>query len=425
MPQVARVLAVLTVALASLVGAQTASATIYWSVNDYSANGGYIAKAHDDGTMADATWVQLSGTSQAQDLDFEDGYLYWTDGTQIGRMKPNGTERNDNFFGAPLSVSADMISVSGTHVYYYFNGGLSSASVLYRKSLTAPYVEEQIASIPFEGCGGNTAFLNDVSVADPYVYFTRNHCNQIGRVGTNGSGLNLKHVSIPTAANGTMIDIDGVAAAGSTLWWSEASTGPASLSKSALNGTSISRGLVTETDPLWALAALPTTVYWGGLGDLAKGKLLSTGLSTQNPLLSVSGGVRAIAITETDVCSSIAGTQFSVPVGFTLVGATCRATAGNNKFTGSNRADVMSGGAGNDKLYGKGGNDTLNGDAGNDTLVGGAGKDTLNGGTGNDTLDARDSKSGDTVSCGKGRDAVLANKGDKIAKDCERRTIVR
>lgn len=60
--------------------------------------------------------------------------------------------------------------------------------------------------------------------------------------------------------------------------------------------------------------------------------------------------------------------------------------------------------------------------AGNDTLVGGAGKDVLTGGAGNDIINARDRKPGDTISCGSGKDSVKADKGDKIARDCERRS---
>lgn len=63
-------------------------------------------------------------------------------------------------------------------------------------------------------------------------------------------------------------------------------------------------------------------------------------------------------------------------------------TLGNHADTviGSNEANVIRAGGGNDKVYGHGGNDRLFGEAGNDTLDGGAGDDFLDGGTGNDTL---------------------------------------
>ncbi|PHK13988.1 calcium-binding protein [Nostoc linckia] len=61
---------------------------------------------------------------------------------------------------------------------------------------------------------------------------------------------------------------------------------------------------------------------------------------------------------------------------------------GIEKFdiTGTQYADILRGGAGNDSLKGGAGNDTLNGDAGNDSLKGGTGNDILNGGSGYDVV---------------------------------------
>ncbi|MDZ8239218.1 MAG: calcium-binding protein [Nostoc sp. ChiQUE01a] len=61
---------------------------------------------------------------------------------------------------------------------------------------------------------------------------------------------------------------------------------------------------------------------------------------------------------------------------------------GIEKFdiTGTQYADILRGGADNDRLYGGAGNDTLNSGAGNDSLKGGTGNDSLNGGTGYDIV---------------------------------------
>ena len=75
--------------------------------------------------------------------------------------------------------------------------------------------------------------------------------------------------------------------------------------------------------------------------------------------------------------------------------------AKNNTLSGTRYADVLKGMGGNDTLEGLGGNDTLVGGAGNDTLIGGTGKDTIR--------------------CGPGKDTVVGAKGDKVARDCEKR----
>lgn len=94
--------------------------------------------------------------------------------------------------------------------------------------------------------------------------------------------------------------------------------------------------------------------------------------------------------------------------------------AGANKYEGLAGNDKIAGAAGDDNLFGDGGDDSVNGEGGDDKVTGGKGKDKLTGGDGDDTVNARDKKKGDRVSCGAGKDVVLADKGDKIAKDCEK-----
>jgi len=66
---------------------------------------------------------------------------------------------------------------------------------------------------------------------------------------------------------------------------------------------------------------------------------------------------------------------------------------GNDTIVGSNVANELDGGAGNDQLSGGLGNDRLIGGLGNDTLTGGTGADTLVGGQGSDNLDLRETTS--------------------------------
>ncbi len=93
--------------------------------------------------------------------------------------------------------------------------------------------------------------------------------------------------------------------------------------------------------------------------------------------------------------------------------------------TGTARAETVRGGRGNDTLRGLGGNDRIYGGSGNDRLFGGAGNDRLEGhkgrdvldaGPGRDTIHARD-KAIDTIRCGAGRDVVIADRNDKVARD--------
>jgi hypothetical protein len=100
-------------------------------------------------------------------------------------------------------------------------------------------------------------------------------------------------------------------------------------------------------------------------------------------------------------------------------------SAGNDALNGQRGDDSLDGGTGLDRLSGGDGEDSLVGGTGNDRLSAGRGNDVVRGGSGTDTVNVRDRRPGDVVSCGSGSDVVVADRGDVVSRDCERRTIRR
>ena len=96
-----------------------------------------------------------------------------------------------------------------------------------------------------------------------------------------------------------------------------------------------------------------------------------------------------------------------------------RATSHADRLVGTQLRDTLRGLGGGDTILGLAGEDLLDGGAGNDTLVGGKGRDLLYGRTGDDVLSVRDGVR-DRVSCGSGRDRVVADQLDVVSRDCER-----
>jgi len=72
-----------------------------------------------------------------------------------------------------------------------------------------------------------------------------------------------------------------------------------------------------------------------------------------------------------------------------------------------------------DNLRGTALRDLLHGLAGDDRIAGRGGEDDLFAGPGNDVLLARDGRV-DRVDCGPGRDSVIADPRDRVARSCER-----
>lgn len=102
--------------------------------------------------------------------------------------------------------------------------------------------------------------------------------------------------------------------------------------------------------------------------------------------------------------------------------------AGDDVILGGEKVDSLNGGAdedtikgraGNDGITGASGKDRLYGEGGNDRIEGGLGSDVISGGDGGDNIVSIDGQ-GDSVRCGKGKDVVRADGGDKVSRDCEK-----
>ncbi len=101
---------------------------------------------------------------------------------------------------------------------------------------------------------------------------------------------------------------------------------------------------------------------------------------------------------------------------------------GDDRLDGGPGTDRLDGGAGADRLDGGWDRDMISGGAGEDVIVGGRGfdsivpgpqRDLVLAGPGNDRIDGRDGWR-DVITCGAGRDDVLADRLDVVAPDCER-----
>ncbi|MFC3613444.1 calcium-binding protein [Lutimaribacter marinistellae] len=89
---------------------------------------------------------------------------------------------------------------------------------------------------------------------------------------------------------------------------------------------------------------------------------------------------------------------------------------GDERLDGSDDAEQVIAGGGNDEVNGGGGDDSIDGGTGNDTLRGGDGEDVINGGDGNDTVNAGDGN--DEVLGGDSpddlRDVIYGGDGDDL-----------
>jgi len=163
-------------------------------------------------------------------------------------------------------------------------------------------------------------------------------------------------------------------------------TGGARPSASAAGQPAVSRGIV---------------VFVTDAGASAFRTRCANALNGSGRADELSGGVAGDAISGGDGADALSG------------------AAGDDCLSGGRGSDRLSGGDGADTIGGGDGNDRVNGGAGDDVLRGDAGRDSISGGAGNDTIDAADGAR-DTMKCGPGHDAVVADRRDRVDRDCER-----
>ena len=147
---------------------------------------------------------------------------------------------------------------------------------------------------------------------------------------------------------------------------------------------------------LWATRLAPAASGGGATVDPDCPKGTSAGVSCST---ADEGGIRTIV--GTPGRDRIIGTRGEDRI---------HGRGGNDVIDGRGNSDDIRGGPGNDVINGGNGDDFLYGEAGNDRLNGGKGRDDLFGGKGRDRLN-----------CGPGADLAGGIRGDRVARNCERR----
>ena len=122
--------------------------------------------------------------------------------------------------------------------------------------------------------------------------------------------------------------------------------------------------------------------------------LLAVSDSTRSPvtvgsavkMVDASARTKTTKITGSEIANTILGGSGNDSIYGNEGDDNINGNLGDDKIYGNDGADILSGGGGNDTLYGGADDDSISGNVGNDILISGSGNDTLWGGAGNDSL---------------------------------------
>ncbi len=144
--------------------------------------------------------------------------------------------------------------------------------------------------------------------------------------------------------------------------------------------------------------------FWIDVG-LAGERSIRVDVSAQNDAARTDSTATATLVVGVPASAARPGTDRSGGV----KGIRRTGTPGADRIFGTPFADVLRGGAGADTILGRGGDDVI---------LGGSGRDRIEGNDGNDQIATRDGVK-DIVLCGRGRDLVIADRLDRVDRDCE------
>jgi hypothetical protein len=185
-----------------------------------------------------------------------------------------------------------------------------------------------------------------------------------------------------------------------------------------LSGSAVVPGATPETD---GRSELEVRMDLGGGAGSERDRLAVVGSSTADTITvgsaTSAGSTLVVAVSIADPRGPVTEASLTVERADTLE----LSVDGGDGDDVVSAASVVAGGGvpAALTLLGGPGADRLTGSGGADLLAGGPGADEMDGGAGGDAIDARDGTR-DTVGCGAGADAVLADEVDDLGEDCER-----
>lgn len=171
----------------SPIGVATDDTYVYWANPSEDA----IGRAELDGSNADSTFIQLTGSSSPLGVAVDGGFIYWTErgNSQIGRSNLAGTAVNQSFIQGLANLR--QIDVNYEGIYWGNEGG----GFIGRANLDGSGANQLAFPAP-----GHS--VNGIEADAGYLYYTSLNDNFVGRQAINGAAGGANPGFITAAATG-------------------------------------------------------------------------------------------------------------------------------------------------------------------------------------------------------------------------------
>jgi len=209
---------------------------IYWG------DGTNIGRSKLNGSEPNAAFI--AAPENALGVAVNATHIFWADTTAgtIGRAKLDGTEANNSFVTTPVAPTA--VAVNATHIFW----ADTTAGTIGRATLAGGSPNNNFITLPVSPRG--------VYLDGTYVYWTDVDisilADTIGRAKLDGTEANNSFVDVPYGF------VNGIAVTSRRIYWSVAEQ----IGRVNLDGTLLRAGLLTAPEGAADLAADSTYIYW-------------------------------------------------------------------------------------------------------------------------------------------------------------------
>jgi hypothetical protein len=251
-------LLVLGIFLALAMGsASQADAFVYWS------QGTAIGRANLDGTASLVSWMSLAAPVVTCDVAVDGSHIYWSGEGAIGRANLDGTDPEPNFISAPNNSCG--IEVDGSHIYW------ANRTAIGRANLDGTNPEPDF--IPVAGL-----FTGGIAVDGSHIYWGNDEAGAIGRANLNGTEVLPNFINAPG-------DPCAVTVGGTDVYWSSGPSpqGPSGVFSQSMTGKrNAAPKKLIDTEAGCGVAVNSKYLYWAAESPRALGRANLDG-SSPNP----------------------------------------------------------------------------------------------------------------------------------------------
>jgi hypothetical protein len=267
-----------------------ADAAVYWG------DGWPIGVANLDGSSPIFDFSPGLAGSPVCGVAVSGDYLFWADGSRIGRIDLNSGMADQDFIsnaGQPC-----VLSVNRSHIYWANSGRINYGPVasggVGRANLDGSGVVGNILGAPVPAAG--------VAVNDEYVYWTDygkgfgDFGKGIGRARLDGTGVEHGFISQEEGVLPLTLWC-GLAVSSEHIYWGNCYS--RGIGRAKLDGSSIETGFIPDTGEVWGIATNAEHVYWtthgAATGSVGRARLDGTEVN-RSLVASYRSGLKGIAL---------------------------------------------------------------------------------------------------------------------------------